>query len=75
MTCDSCKHWTRGVIAYWPIPDAQANVGLCSLVVALKYWDDIDEAQQTVGDGKMGGENVYTNESFGCVNYEQKETE
>lgn len=68
--CSSCNNWSRYSISDWPNEDKKSNIGSCSaLENDVQYWDGIDVAQEKVKDGKIGCENLYTHESFGCIHY------
>lgn len=68
--CSSCKNWSRYSIYDWPNEDKKSNIGVCSaLENEVQYWDGIDVAQEKVKDGKIGCENLYTHENFGCIHY------
>jgi hypothetical protein len=68
--CSLCKYWQREKIYNWPDKDKDASIGQCSeLNNDLQYWDNEVEAQNKIENGKIGCENLYTHENFGCIHH------
>ena len=67
----TCKNWSRFSIDDWPNEDKPSNIGACSVLENdVNYYDSIETAQEKVKDGKIGGQNLFTHENFGCIHHE-----
>ncbi|MDC1285236.1 hypothetical protein N8Z33_00955 [Flavobacteriaceae bacterium] len=69
--CSNCEFWNREKIYNYPEKDIDAKIGQCSKLDSdeFNYWDSNDVANDKIKDGKIGCENLYTNENFGCIHF------
>lgn len=74
MKCLDCKHWRRCIVNDWPNSDKALNIGECFHVNshAVNYYDDSEIASEKIEEGKIGCDNLYTHENFGCIHYDPK---
>jgi hypothetical protein len=77
MNCKNCKHWTRS--HNWYVDDNLENkevalkIGECEQVInGVGYWYSADKCAEIIQEGKIGADNLYTHENFGCIHFELK---
>lgn len=72
MRCKDCKHWSRAEFRDFPNEPTLLEIGSCSKVnPEINYWETSDDvANKMNGEICIGGENVFTNENFGCILFE-----
>lgn len=69
--CSTCKNWSRFSIFNGPNNDKPTSIGACKILEnSVNYFDGIEVAEKKIEDGKIGAENLYTHENFGCIHYE-----
>lgn len=68
--CKNCSNWNRELAYNWPNEDRPLKIGQCNALESeVNYWDSNDVVNDKVSDGKIGCENLYTNENFGCIHF------
>ncbi len=73
IKCSLCKYWSRSKLYKASEQGELSSVGMCSLLDGYDndsyYYDDPEVAQEKVKPGKIGCENLYTHEDFGCIHF------
>ena len=68
--CKNCSNWNRESAYDWPNKDRPLKIGQCKIMESdVNYLDSNDVVNDKVSDGKIGCENLYTNENFGCIHF------
>lgn len=69
--CKNCKKWSR--FKSYP-ENNDLSIGSCAeLENDVQYYDSIENAQEKIKDGKIGADNLFTNENFGCIHFDSVE--
>jgi hypothetical protein len=69
--CLNCIYWSR-----YSWDDKPLKIGVCTFLENdLNYWEGPEVAHQKIVDGKIGADNLYTHESFGCIHFNKSNSD
>ena len=65
--CISCKYWLR---EFDFNSGRKTKLGRCSFLEnEVRYWEMVDDVEKLVEEAKIGCQNLYTHEQFGCIHH------
>ena len=68
-TCKNCKYWSQGG-SYDDTNYDLTKSGKCgNAIYMIYYMQFVEDADMIIEDGNFGGDNLWTNENFGCINF------